>query len=195
MHSKMLKTNLTYKFRFSGLRALSYHATNVALHGLATGLVLFVARTVTCRRGALLSASLFAVHPVHVDAVASVVGRADVLSCVFFLLSFLYYVQHVRARDAQQQSSVGARRPQSLKCGRSTDRSGTATAYLVFCVLFALLSVLAKENGISIMAVCIGYELMLRLRSIKVNKVSTSFYHIIIIMAKKYGLNSHEKIN
>lgn len=156
-------------YRFSGLKAASYHATNVALHGLATGLVLLVARTVTCRRGALLSASLFAVHPIHADAVASVVGRADVLSCVFFLLSFLCYGRHVRAREAlhgkQPPAAIGGRRPQSLH--KVAEHACPAAAYLVFCVLFALLSMLAKENGISIMAVCIGYELMLKLRSIK----------------------------
>lgn len=164
--------------RFSGLKATPYHATNVVLHGLATGLVLSVARTVTCRRGALLSAALFAVHPVHADAVASVVGRADVLSCVFFLLSFLCYGRHVRARDGhrhhrgQQQQGPGCRRPQPCCTKNGNGRTAT-TAYLVFCVLFALLSMLSKENGISVMAVCIGYELMLRLRSIKKwNKVS-----------------------
>ncbi|KAL4143481.1 hypothetical protein QTP88_005809 [Uroleucon formosanum] len=165
-------TVLTYRlnYRFSGLKATSYHATNVALHGLATGLVLSVAWTVMSRRGALLSAALFAVHPVHADAVASVVGRADVLSCVFFLLSFLCYGRHVRARDGhqrhgQQQHGPGGRRPQP--CCSKNDDGRPAAAYLVFCVLFALLSMLSKENGISVMAVCIGYELMLRLRSIK----------------------------
>lgn len=168
--------------RLSGLRASSYHATNVVLHGLATGLVLLVARTVTCRRGAFLSASLFAVHPVHADAVASVVGRADVLSCVFFLLSLLCYDRHVRTRDAahqHHQGVAGGRRTHGPKIGAvrpTTDRAvGPAVAYLTFCVLFALLSMLAKENGISVMAVCIGYELMLKLRSIKMtnnNKVS-----------------------
>lgn len=159
-------------YRFSGLWATSYHAVNVGLHALATGLVLLVARTVTSRLGALLSASLFAVHPVHADAVASVVGRADVLSCVFFLLSYLCYDRHVRARGGGQQrpSTAAGRRPQPS----SSPRNGrtAATGHLVLCVLFALLSMLSKENGISVMAVCIGYELMLKLRSIKVNKVS-----------------------
>lgn len=154
--------------RFSGLRAASYHATNVALHGLATGLVLYVARTVTCRRSALLSASLFAVHPVHADAVASVVGRADILSCVFFMLSFLCYSRHVRVRNAPPPPP-----PSSSKTGAGrTSTTAAATVYLAFCVLFALMSMLAKENGVSVMAVCIGYELMLMLRSIKSHKVS-----------------------
>lgn len=162
--------------RFAGLRATSYHAANVALHGLATGLVLLVARTVTCRLGAMLSASLFAVHPVHADAVASVVGRADVLSCVFFLLSFLCYGRHVRARDARPQQHGGSGGGGGRRTPRAPPKGGglcpAAAAYLAFCVLFALLSMLAKENGISVIAVCIGYELMLRLRSDKTTKVS-----------------------
>ncbi|VVC24440.1 Tetratricopeptide repeat,Tetratricopeptide repeat-containing domain,Tetratricopeptide-like helical [Cinara cedri] len=170
-------TVLTYRlnYMFAGLRATPYHAINVALHSLATGLVLLVARTVTCRLGAVLSASLFAVHPVHADAVASVVGRADVLSCVFFLLSFLCYSQHVRARDArrQQHASGGGRRtPPQLSKGSGCAAGPRTAACLVFCVLFALLSMLAKENGISVMAVCIGYELMLRLRSLKTKKAN-----------------------
>lgn len=153
--------------RFSGLRAASYHATNVALHALATGLVLYVARTVACRRAALLSASLFAVHPVHADAVASVVGRADILSCVFFMLSFLCYSRHVRTRNVPPPPP-----PPSRTGARRTPTTTAAAVYLAFCVLFALLSMLAKENGVSVMAVCIGYELMLMLRSIKSHKVS-----------------------
>lgn len=42
---------------------------------------------------------LFAVHPVHCEAVASVVGRADILANIFFILSFLCYVEHVKLRN------------------------------------------------------------------------------------------------
>lgn len=171
--------------RFSGLKAASYHATNVALHGAATGLVLLVARTVACRTSALLTASLFAVHPVHADAVASVVGRADVLSCVFFMLSFLCYDRHVGGvgNAPPREPALGCRRrpktaapPQTPCCDR---RRGAA--HLAFCVLFALLSMLAKENGVSVMAVCIGYELMLRLRSVKKNEVGIRWFYSIQI--------------
>lgn len=187
-------------YRFSGLKAASYHATNVALHGLATGLVLVVARTVTCDRGALLSAALFAVHPVHADAVASVVGRADVLSCVFFLLSFLCYGRHVRTRDGgprhhrcatdrlrhrQHQShhhhsakTDNTTHAAAERVVQTTGRSATvsvsvSSAYLAFCVLFAALSTLSKENGITVLAVCIGCELLHRFMSTdKVRKTS-----------------------
>ena len=37
---------------------------------------------------------LFAIHPVHVEAVAGVVGRADILSGIFFLLSLICYQKY-----------------------------------------------------------------------------------------------------
>ena len=38
---------------------------------------------------------LFCVHPVHVEAVASLVGRADSLCGLFYILAILCYVQSV----------------------------------------------------------------------------------------------------
>lgn len=38
-----------------------------------------------------VSAMLFAVHPIHTEAVTGVVGRAETLSSVFFLAAFLFY--------------------------------------------------------------------------------------------------------
>jgi hypothetical protein len=64
-----------------------YHRTNVALHALTSALVLaFVARLVPGRRGPLLAACAFALHPVHAEAVAGIVGRAEVLALLFALV-------------------------------------------------------------------------------------------------------------
>jgi hypothetical protein len=41
---------------------------------------------------------LFAVHPVHVEAVANIVGRAELLAGVFFLLSILSYINYCTPR-------------------------------------------------------------------------------------------------
>ncbi|KAH6920602.1 hypothetical protein HPB50_028410 [Hyalomma asiaticum] len=42
-------------------------------------------------KASVAAALLFAVHPVHTEAVTGVVGRAESLSSVFFLLAFLAY--------------------------------------------------------------------------------------------------------
>ncbi|XP_076748886.1 protein O-mannosyl-transferase TMTC1 isoform X2 [Xylocopa sonorina] len=88
-------TTLTFRLNYlmSGLTPSWYHATNIALHAIACVLVTRVSLAVASLRPgfAALTGLLFAAHPVHTEAVTGIVGRADVLACIFFLLSFLAY--------------------------------------------------------------------------------------------------------
>ncbi|HET8542447.1 MAG TPA: tetratricopeptide repeat protein [Anaeromyxobacter sp.] len=70
-----------------GLDPLAFHATNVLLHVLATLSILALGAAWRLPLAASgIAALLFAVHPVHVEAVASVVGRKDVLACALLAL-------------------------------------------------------------------------------------------------------------
>lgn len=70
-----------------GPAAWGHHAVNVALHAVATALVGAVALRWLGDRGAALAAALvFAVHPIHAEAVANIVGRAEILSAAFLML-------------------------------------------------------------------------------------------------------------
>lgn len=64
----------------SGGRAAWLHLSNALWHGLACALVLAVLGSFMEWRGALVGAMVFAVHPVHVEAVAGLVGRAELLA-------------------------------------------------------------------------------------------------------------------
>ncbi|KAL1466352.1 hypothetical protein MTO96_026745 [Rhipicephalus appendiculatus] len=77
----------------NGRQVRGYHVVNVALHCACSVLVAVVASRVMRITAihACLAAMLFAAHPVHTEAVSSIVGRAEVLCCFFFLLSFLCY--------------------------------------------------------------------------------------------------------
>ncbi len=68
-----------------------YHAVNVALHAVASVLVLLLLLLLLPFWGAAAGAAIFAVHPVHVEAVANLVGRAEVLSSVFYLWACLLF--------------------------------------------------------------------------------------------------------
>lgn len=102
-------TVLTWRlqFRESGLDPFAFHLGNVLLHGLAVALVFALARRLRCGRAtATLAAALFACHPVHVEAVAWVVGRAEILCAVFALLALLAWLppdggtqRHARLRS------------------------------------------------------------------------------------------------
>lgn len=73
-----------------GLRPFGFHLLNVVLHATVCGLVWWFARRLTGDAAvAALAAVLFAVHPVHVEAVANIVGRAEVLTALFLLAGLL----------------------------------------------------------------------------------------------------------
>ena len=74
----------------SGLSPWSYHLANILLHALVTALVLVLARHLRWpSRAALTAALLFAVHPVHVEVVANVAGRKDLLATAFVVAAVL----------------------------------------------------------------------------------------------------------
>ena len=81
-----------------GLRAGGHHLTNIILHTTAAILLFLTLQSMT---GALwrsaFVAAVFAIHPLHVESVAWVAERKDVLSGVFFTLTLLAYTHYARA--------------------------------------------------------------------------------------------------
>jgi tetratricopeptide (TPR) repeat protein len=83
-----------------GTDAGAYHVTNLLIHIANTLLVFDVFRRMTGATGrSAFVAALFAVHPLHVESVAWIAERKDVLSTFFLLLTmrvYLVYVEHPR---------------------------------------------------------------------------------------------------
>lgn len=103
------------------------------LHAVCSGLFTRIALAVVGlqMRFAALAGVLFASHPIHTEAVAGIVGRADVLACFFFILSFLAYHDY------------------SWRCNKRI---------LLSCI-FASAGLLAKETGITVLLVNLIYDL------------------------------------
>jgi tetratricopeptide (TPR) repeat protein len=95
--------------RLYDLNAGGHHATNVVLHTIAVLLLFRVLRQMTGAfwKSAILAA-LFAVHPLHVESVAWVSERKDVLSAVFFFLMLDAYVRYARAMSITRYLLVTA---------------------------------------------------------------------------------------
>src|SRR5437870_12959409 len=83
-----------------GLKPAGHHFTNVLLHTIAVILLFLVLRqmTGTLWRSAFVAA-LFAIHPLHVESVAWIAERKDVLSAVFFVLTLGAYVRYTRKQS------------------------------------------------------------------------------------------------
>ncbi|XP_072810919.1 protein O-mannosyl-transferase TMTC1 isoform X2 [Vicugna pacos] len=137
---------LTFKLNtfLTGMNPFYFHAVNVVLHCLVTLVLMYTCdKTVFKNRGlAFVTALLFAVHPIHTEAVAGIVGRADVLACLLFLLAFLSYNRSV------DQCCAGERVPP------------TASPFFLLLSLFlGTCAMLVKETGITVFGVCLVYDL------------------------------------
>ncbi|MGD9412981.1 MAG: tetratricopeptide repeat protein, partial [Desulfobacterales bacterium] len=79
-----------------GGRPFGFHLTNLLLHILNTLLLFFFLRKVTTKLWqSAFVASLFALHPLHVESVAWIAQRKDVLSTFFWLLTLRWYAHFV----------------------------------------------------------------------------------------------------
>ena len=70
-----------------------FHVMNVVLHGVVTALVVLVLAELAPLALAFVAGLIFAVHPVHVEAVANVVGLAEVFSSALYLGACLVFMR------------------------------------------------------------------------------------------------------
>lgn len=156
-------TTLSFRLNYGvhGMDPFGYHVVNTALHATVSGLVVLVARVfiksstaaaaphdaaAPAPIDALLPATaglLFALHPVHVEAVANISGRADVLCAFFYLLGFLNYARIRSKRDR-----------------RSDFNPVEAVELVISTGLFTLLALLSKEHGVTLPVVCVAWEML-----------------------------------
>jgi len=90
-----------------GLNPTGYHLVNLLFHVLNTVLLFLVLRRMTKATwpGAFVAA-LFAIHPLHVESVAWVVERKDVLSTFFWMLTLGAYSYYVEQKTVQRYAFV-----------------------------------------------------------------------------------------
>ncbi|TET32361.1 MAG: tetratricopeptide repeat protein [Planctomycetota bacterium] len=130
-------TTVTYALNYaiSGKDTRGFQITNIALHALASILVfvLFL-RLFPPGPFAFLGGLAFASTAVHVDAVAWISGRPEVLCTVFMLLTFHLFLSF---------------------------RKGPSWWYIAPIFLLNLGAVLSKETGLIFLVVLIGFDLLL----------------------------------
>jgi Flp pilus assembly protein TadD len=81
-----------------GLKAAGHHFTSLVLHTLNALLIYLIFRKATgAKWQSAFMAALFALHPLHVESVAWVAERKDVLSTFFGLLAMWCYVQYAQS--------------------------------------------------------------------------------------------------
>jgi len=135
-------TMLSYavQWRMHGDCAWAFHLVNVLLHGLVAAGVAVLAGQLGGRAVAYVAGVLFAVHPVHVEAVANIVGRAELLCALGTVLALIWFFSG------------------RLTWGRCVG--------VIVCFLVALFS---KEQGM-LLPFFVGAAVLLKLRETKVEE-------------------------
>ena len=98
-------TILTYAVEYSlvGLQPLLYHADSLILHLINTALVYWFINVLTRKPvAATVTAVLFGLHPMHVESVAWVAGRKDVVYGLFYLACCLSHIYFIRAESRKK---------------------------------------------------------------------------------------------
>ncbi|XP_036921690.1 protein O-mannosyl-transferase TMTC4 isoform X2 [Sturnira hondurensis] len=149
-------TVLTFRINYylsGGFHPMSFHMVNILLHSGISVLMVDVfsvlfgglqysskgRRLNLAPRSSLLAALLFAVHPVHTECVAGVVGRADLLGALFFLLSFLGY----------------------CKAFRESNKEGPySTFWVLLSILLGAMAMLCKEQGITVLGLNAVFDIL-----------------------------------
>jgi Flp pilus assembly protein TadD len=150
----------TLDWQLFGPKPGGHHLTNIILHAANTLLLFWVLLGMTEGRKApntrihapeklqtsssnegrtllpcALVAGLFGLHPMHVESVAWIAERKDVLSTFFFLLTILTYAKYVAAKAQISKSSI--QHPASVRHSSFVIRHSATVFYLLSLVLFA----------------------------------------------------------
>jgi protein O-mannosyl-transferase len=102
-------TRLTHMLdvQLFGLRSGWHHLTNVLIHALAAMILFaFLQRATRARWPSAFVAFLFALHPLHVESVAWVAERKDVLSALFWFLALWAYVRYAERPELRRYALV-----------------------------------------------------------------------------------------
>ncbi|CAH1800313.1 unnamed protein product, partial [Owenia fusiformis] len=135
---------LTFRLNYlvHGLHPVGYHIVNICLHAVNTILLLNLCHGLVfdCLLPSFVTSLLFAVHPIHTEAVSGVVGRADVLACTVFLISLQFYIR-----------SIDTRWPGECPTLRSP-------CLFLVSLLLGGTAMLVKEHGVTVLGVGVLYD-------------------------------------
>ena len=76
-----------------------YHTVNIGLYAASSVAVFYLAETCLPFAAAWIAAALFAVHPLHVEAVANIVGQSELLVAMFTLPAVTIYIRRRNANE------------------------------------------------------------------------------------------------
>jgi tetratricopeptide (TPR) repeat protein len=146
-------------YHFFGMSPTAFHATSLLLHLANTALVFWFIWLLSASSLIAFAVSLlFGIHPMHVESVAWISERKDVLYTLFFMASLISYVIYVKTKDF---------------------------LYHLIALSFFVLSLLSKSMAMTLPLILIIIDLYL---GRKIDKKSLSDKAFFFILAVIFGI-------
>jgi tetratricopeptide (TPR) repeat protein len=124
-----------WEMRLWGPRPLGFHVTNVALHAVVSVIVCLVAsRLCQSSLAGLVIGWIFAVHPIHTEAVANVVGRAEILAAGGVFGALLAFDSLLRAPSRSARAALG-----------------------LAAIAAGAIAILSKESGVAVIPMIVAW--------------------------------------
>ncbi len=110
--------SLALNYQFAELSPMTYHLTSIILHVINTGLVFWFIWLLSSGNKwvSAFVALLFGIHPMHVESVAWISERKDLLYTLFYVAAMIVYVNYVRVRQIKYLALVTLLGAISLLC-------------------------------------------------------------------------------
>ncbi len=126
MFQPLTTLSFAIEYHFAGFNPAVFHLTSIVFHVLNTALVyLLVLRLRPCVWLGAFVALMFGIHPMHVESVAWITERKDVLYAFFYLMALLAYLRHL-------------------------DRGPRSRTWYLFSLLMFLCSALSKSAAVTL---------------------------------------------
>jgi tetratricopeptide (TPR) repeat protein len=96
LYRPLTLTTYNLQYNLTGKEAPPFHIVNILLHALVCFVLMkFLDKVFRDHRLTMIAGLLFAIHPIHTEAVAGLVGRAELLASLFILTGMISYHQYV----------------------------------------------------------------------------------------------------
>ncbi len=155
-----------------GLDPRIFHFTNLLIHLTVVGLVYYLSFKLSKNiKIAFLTSLLFSIHPMHMEAIAWVTARKDLLYTLFYILGLIMYFNY---QDPKYNTS--------------------RWKYFILCILFYILSLLSKGSALTFPVVLLAMDYLNKRKDLKLlilEKIPlfilSIVFTIISIKAQKMG--------
>ena len=174
MYQPLTSLSFAVEYKFFSLNPLPFHIDNLILHLLNVLLVFFFIYTLTRKINiSAFVALFFGIHPMHVESVAWVTERKDVLYSFFFLAGLISYIYYTRRKEKISDTKDNTHNP----------------VYLFLTFVFFLFSLLSKSAAVSfpLILILIDYY-FLKKQEYKFNIKDIIIKIIFIIISGVFGI-------